>query len=417
MRVGTEVISLSVLRAVLSKTGWHQLWRAKKTEPFRIPAKHPTSPPAALPVDALRARRDRHISHIFDVMPEAAFLLDENRKVIACNKTALSMFGYEEQEIIGNDIGLLWGPRPSEFRSNGRWATRGWSRRGIAIRKDGTSFPAALTMVTDRTATDAFTTAVVQDLGAGDDAERQVQELQSELARLARLNELGEMASTLAHELTQPLAAIANYSQGCSRLMASDHTQTGEQLQNVLQEITQHALRAGDIIRHLREFITRGGGEKRLEHIEQLTEEAMKLALMGSRLAGIETELCFEAKCDLALVDRIQIEQVLMNLIRNAIEAMDSIEDPKLTITTRNESDNTVVVEVSDTGSGISAEVEGVLFRPFVSSKPRGLGIGLAMSKRIIEAHGGRINGRRRVCGGSTFTFSLPLKEGPPDVQ
>ena len=96
---------------------------------------------------------------------------------------------------------------------------------------------------------------------------------------------------------------------------------------------------------------------------------------------------------------------------------MDSIEDPRLTITTRNENDNTVVVEVSDTGSGISAEVEGALFRPFVSSKPRGLGIGLAMSKRIIEAHGGRINARRRDCGGSTFTFSLPLKEGPPHAQ
>ncbi|MDL2398852.1 PAS domain-containing sensor histidine kinase [Rhizobium mayense] len=362
--------------------------------------------------------RQQHIKQIFDIMPEAVLLLDKSQKVTACNRTALSMFGCMEQEIIGNDIGLLWAPHTINSRLNGLWATRGWMRKGIAMRKDGTTFPAALTMVmTDETTTGALPTAIIQDLREGEGAERQVQQLQSELARLARLNELGEMASTLAHELTQPLAAIANYSQGCARLLASKRPQTSEQVQDVLSEITHHALRAGDIIRHLREFITRGGGEKRTEHVQELTEEAMKLALMGSRLAGITTEFCFQARRDVVLVDRIQIEQVLTNLIRNAIEAMDSIDNPRLTVTTRNETDDSVIVEVSDTGSGIAAEVEATLFRPFVSSKPRGLGIGLAMSKRIIEAHGGRITARRRASGGSTFAFSLPLIEGAPDAK
>jgi two-component system sensor kinase FixL len=235
-----------------------------------------------------------------------------------------------------------------------------------------------------------------------------LQEIQGELARLARLNELGEMASTLAHELNQPLSAIANYSQGCARLLRELPDASADRMRVAVEEISRQSLRAGQIIRHLREFVTRGETEKAVEDVRKLVEEAGALALVGSRERGIRSVFDFVAGADLVTADRVQIQQVLINLMRNGMEAMRDSETRLLTVRTAPSADGLVSIEVSDTGPGIAEDIATQLFKPFVTTKAGGMGIGLSISKRIVESHGGTIDVRRNSHGGATFRFTLP---------
>ena len=253
-----------------------------------------------------------------------------------------------------------------------------------------------------------FFTGFIRDLTEREELAARLEEIQGELARLARLNELGEMASTLAHELNQPLSAIANYVQGCSRLMHDMDDAMAARMREALEEISRQSLRAGQIIRHLREFVTRGETEKAPEDIRKLVEEAGALALVGSRERGVRSVFDFAPGADLVMVDRVQIQQVLINLMRNAMEAMRDSDRRELVVRTAPDGDGQVVVEVSDTGPGISEEIAAQLFKPFVTTKPGGMGVGLSISKRIVEAHRGEISVSRNHNGGATFRFTLP---------
>jgi two-component system sensor kinase FixL len=253
-----------------------------------------------------------------------------------------------------------------------------------------------------------FFTGFIRDLTERAESEARLEEVQGELARLARLNELGEMASTLAHELNQPLSAIANYVQGCNRLLRDVDDAVALRMKDALEETARQTLRAGQIIRHLREFVTHGGTDKAPEDIRNLVEEAGALALMGSRELGVRTIFDFAPGPKTVLVDRIQIQQVLTNLIRNASEAMRDSSRKELVIRTLPDGADAIVLEVADTGTGVSEEVAAQLFKPFVTTKPGGMGVGLSISKRIVEAHGGTLSMHRNEDGGATFRFTLP---------
>jgi two-component system sensor kinase FixL len=217
------------------------------------------------------------------------------------------------------------------------------------------------------------------------------------------------MASTLAHELNQPLSAIANYVQGCRRMLEKLDDEYASRMRGALEETARQALRAGDIIRHLREFVTRGDTERLPEDIKKLVEEAGALALVGSRERGIKSVFAFGPEDNLVIADRVQIQQVLINLMRNAMEAMRDSKVKELTVTTSPADDGRLKVEVADTGPGIADDIAPQLFQPFVTSKANGMGVGLSISRRIIESHGGELVVRRNEAGGATFTFTLPL--------
>jgi two-component system sensor kinase FixL len=253
-----------------------------------------------------------------------------------------------------------------------------------------------------------YFTGFIRDLTEREESAARLQEIQGELARLARLNELGEMASTLAHELNQPLSAIANYAQGCTRLLREMDDAVAVRMREALEEMARQSLRAGQIIRHLREFVTKGNTEKAPESIHSVIEEAGALALVGSRERGVRTVFEFAPGAQIVLVDRIQIQQVLTNLMRNAMEAMRDSARRELIVRTERVGPGEIAVVVEDTGSGISEEIAGQLFRPFVTTKPGGMGVGLSISKRIIEAHGGDMSVSRNEAGGATFRFTLP---------
>ena len=237
--------------------------------------------------------------------------------------------------------------------------------------------------------------------------ERQLEELQSELARLSRLTAMGEMASTLAHEINQPLSAIANYLQGCSRLTEGIEHPNAQKIHDALAETTHQTLRAGQIIRRLREFVARGETEKRPENINKLVEEASALALVDAKEQGVKTIFRFDAGTGPVLVEKVQIQQVLVNLIRNAIEAMNGCPRKELVVETALLDHGIVEVRVADTGSGLAEEIVSRLFQPFVTTKPAGMGVGLSISKRIVEAHGGEMWAEPNPGGGTLFRFTL----------
>ena len=350
------------------------------------------------------------IRQLYEHIPDAVFFMTGNNRISACNRAAVTLFGYEEDELLDHKIDLVWSATP-DIQLRGRWADQGAVRAGLVTTKTGVQFPTALTIIREQGAKETFAAAIFEDFRTERETLQQVQELQCELAHLARIVALGEMTTTLAHELSQPLSSIAAYSEGCERLMTNNRRRHGEELREALSEITQHALWAGTIVQNIREFAKRGAGEKQPEAMHALIHEATALGLAGSSRKGLRTDLQLEAERDIVVADRVQIVQVLMNLLHNAVEATDGVEQPSIAIRTRTDDFSHLVVDVSDNGCGIAAEIEEALFRPFVTSKPRGLGMGLALSKRIIEAHGGRISARKGIQGGSILSFSLPLVE------
>jgi len=365
-------------------------------------------------------RREAHLQSILDTVPDATVVIETDGRIVSFNAAAVRQFGYEPGEAVGRNVSMLM-PAPyreqhdtylDRYLKTGEKRIIGIDRVVVGRRKDGSTFPMKLAVGQMQSGDKTYFTGFIRDLTEREESAARLQEAQTELARLARLNELGEMASTLAHELNQPLAAIANYVQGSIRMLDRfEDASAIEPLRGALSETARQALRAGDIIRHLREFVTRGETDRSPEDIKSLIEESGALALVGSRERGVRTVFDFDAGASRVLADRVQIQQVLINLMRNAIESMRDTKRRELVVRTRRAEPGMVAVEVIDTGAGIAEDVASRLFQPFVTTKPSGMGIGLSISRRIIQAHGGDITATGNSMGGATFRFTLPLLE------
>jgi two-component system sensor kinase FixL len=218
---------------------------------------------------------------------------------------------------------------------------------------------------------------------------------------------MGEMASALAHELNQPLSAIANYMKGSRRMLEAGTDDRSALLRDAMDKAAEQALRAGQIIRRLRDFVARGESERRVESVKKLVEEASALALVGAKDQGVRVRFQFDPTIDLVLADKVQIQQVLLNLLRNAVEAMESSHRRELTISTGADKDGMLAMSVADTGSGISPDIAAHLFQPFITNKRHGMGVGLSICRTIVEAHGGQIGANPNPAGGTTFRFTL----------
>lgn len=366
----------------------------------------------ALALEAAEAR----LRSILQTVPDAMIIIDEHGRIESLSTTAERLFGYEADEACGRNVSLLM---PSPYREQhdayiGRYLKTG-ERRIIGIgrivvgqRKDGTTFPMHLTVGELRTGDRHHFTGFIRDLTDQQLTEDRLKELQSEVTHMSRFTALGEMASTLAHEINQPLTAISNYLKGSRRLLERMEGEKVEMLRDAVSKAADQALRAGQIIRRLREFVARGESERRIESLPKLIEDASTLALVGAREHGILVTFRLDPTADLVLADRIQIQQVLVNLMRNAIEVMsEGGAVRRLDIATSAEPDDQVEVTVADTGAGLAPEVAKQLFQPFVTTKRKGMGLGLSICRTIVEAHGGKIWVDSPPAGGTIFHFTL----------
>jgi two-component system sensor kinase FixL len=285
----------------------------------------------------------------------------------------------------------------------------GIGRVVVGLRKDGSTFPMELAVGEMKSGARRFFTGFIRDLTERQKTEARLQELQSELVHISRLTAMGEMASTLAHELNQPLSAISNYLKGSRRMLEGVPDERSVTLRGALEKAADQAMRAGQIIRRLRDFVSRGETERRVESIAKLVEEASALALVGVKDRGIRVRFQFDPSIDLVLADRVQIQQVLLNLIRNAMDAMEESMTRDLVIAIAPEGRTHVRISVADTGSGISPEIADQLFTPFLTTKRQGMGVGLSISRTIVEAHSGRIWVEPNAPSGTIFHFTLMI--------
>jgi two-component system, LuxR family, sensor kinase FixL len=359
--------------------------------------------------------RQAHLKSILDTVPDAMIVIDERGTIHDFSAAAQRTFGYAAEEAVGQNVRILM---PSPYREGhdgylARYLTTG-ERRIIGIgrvvvgeRKDGSTFPMELAVGEMRSNDRRFFTGFVRDLTERQDTESRLQELQSELVHISRLTAMGEMASTLAHELNQPLSAIANYLKGVRRLLERHGGEQSAVIGEAVGKAAEQALRAGDIVRRLRDFVARGETERRVESLAKLVEEASALALVGAKEQGIRVRTLYGLDVDLVLADKVQVQQVLLNLMRNAVEAMAASPRRDLLLSTAL-AEGMAVINVADSGPGIDAEMAAQLFQPFVTTKPHGMGVGLSISRTIVEAHGGRIWTEPNPGGGTIFRFTLP---------
>lgn len=360
-----------------------------------------------------------HVRSILATIPDAMVVIDEAGKILSFSNAAEQLFGYTEAEIRGANVSCLM-PSPDRERHDsylhrylhtGEKRIIGTGRTVVGLRRDGTVFPMELSVGEAISEGDRVFTGFVRDLTKRHAQDQRIEQLRSDLVHAARVSAMGTMASTLAHELNQPITAVVNFVSGVRNLLEQNDPDDRAMIDEGLAEAYEEALRAGAIVRRLREFVSHGEVGKSVEDLPDLIDGASKLALIGAREKGVEARFDLDRVARSVLVDKVQIQQVLINLMRNAIEAMSQSPIRLLTVSSIPDDGGMVRVSVCDTGPGVAPEIAENLFRAFNSTKSSGLGLGLSICRTIVEANGGRIWMEPGPTGGACFRFTLPRSD------
>ncbi|MEH6662571.1 MAG: PAS domain S-box protein [Parasphingorhabdus sp.] len=359
------------------------------------------------------------LKSILTTIPDAMVVIDEAGLISSFSSTAEKMFGYEQEEIIGKNVKILM-PEPYRAAHDGyieRYIRTdekriiGIGRTVVGCRKDGTTFPLQLEVGEAKIGDERYFTGFIIDLTEKKQTEAELQSLQADLAHASRLSAVGTLASSLAHEINQPLTAIANYLSAARDMMDGDLAENREFFREALAESVSESLRAGTIVRRLREFVSRGEINRRVLSISQVVEDATVLGMIGAQERGVEFSIDIAPDTDHVFADRVQIQQVMVNLMRNGIEAMADSAEKKLHIGVTSIDDMRVEIAVSDSGTGIDQELGERIFDPFASTKGDGMGLGLSICRTIIESHGGTIRVEPNPEGGTIFRITLEKAE------
>ena len=367
-------------------------------------------------VIAVAREREERLRSITQTAPDAIVVIDETGIIDTVNPAAERLFGYASDELVGENVKILM-PSPyreahdahlGRYRETGQKRVIGIGRVVVGRRKDGTTFPARLSIGEIELEQGRLFTGFLHDITERQDIQRRAGILQQELMHASRLSAMGEMASGIAHELNQPLTAIMNYAKAARRHLERTEPDPAP-IADLVDKAGHQAERAAEIIKRLRRFIRKDEIERRLEPINTAVEEAAALALIGASDRNIELIFSLDDALPPVLMDRIEVQQVVLNILRNAIEAFEGTGERKIRISTRAIGPHQVEVDIRDNGPGLAPHVADDPFRPFQTTKADGMGIGLAISHTIIDSHGGQLWAENPPEGGAAFRFTLPV--------
>jgi two-component system, LuxR family, sensor kinase FixL len=363
------------------------------------------------------AEREAAQRSIFDTGPDAIIVIDDRAVIRAFNAVAQRKFGYSAEEAIGRNVSMLMTGEHAgghngyvqRYLATGHAAIIGSSREVEARRKDGTVFPAELYIGQTHSGERRSFVGFLRDLSDRHQAEAKLRAAQADLFHAGRMSAMGEIAAAIAHELNQPLSAATNFLNAARRFL--ERGDCDEQARQALSSAASEQVRAGQILQRLRRFLTKEDDERRREPLAELLKEAVQLAMVA--VGSAKPLVNWDLAPDLgdALVDRIQIQQVVVNLVRNAQEAMRAQEPdraPTIWIRALRISPELFQVTIEDNGPGLDPGILARLFDPFATTKGSGMGIGLRICKTIIENHRGRLVGENSPAGGARFVFTLP---------
>jgi two-component system sensor kinase FixL len=366
-----------------------------------------------VPGTSLRPLLSAESQALLDASVDAVILITHRGVVEAFNSAAARLFGYAAEEILGRNVALLMtdgdahahDAHLARYETTGQAHIIGIGREVPARRKDGTVFPAFLSVGRIDGADPPRFVGFLQDMTLRQEANR----TRARMLHVSRLAIMGEMASGIAHELNQPLAAIANFAQAGSRLLAAPNPDL-EEARSALDQITAQALRAGKIIHHLRKLVGTRESQRELTDINDLIEDTHTLTHADARSHNVLVQLRLAPGLPRLMLDRIQIQHVILNLFRNALDALAAVNTGprQLTIRSALSPDGDVTVAIADNGRGVAAAMLPALFMPFSTDKPQGSGLGLAMSRTIVEAHRGRLEYQANTPSGALFLLTLP---------
>lgn len=374
------------------------------------------SPDAMQTLEALQL----HLESVLESVPDGMVIINQEGQILQFSRAARDLFGYTNEEIVGKHVSELMTRHDAvnhdqymeSYHRTGKAHIIGVGRVVMAKRANGTEFPIDLKIGEAKIDGRSIYTGFLRDLSEKQQAELRMREMQAELVHFSRLSAVGTMASALAHELNQPLTAIANYLEAGRDLLDTPDSDSLSMLSEALDEGAKQSVRAGQIVRKLRDFVSRGEISRRAAPLAPLLEDAVSLARIGTSSEAVKVRVEIEDGVDAVSADPIQIQQVVINLLRNAFEALAGREDAEVRVHAMlGEEDGMLAVEICDNGPGIEPEVAAQLFKPFTSTKTTGMGLGLSICQTIIEAHGGAIHVKSHDGNGACFCFTLPVAE------
>ena len=373
--------------------------------------------PSERPVTDSHSQEIPEWKALLDAAVDAIVVIDHKGRIETFNSAAEGIFGFSAEEVLGKNVSLLM-PEPYKsehdgylhnYLETGNARIIGIGREAKGIRKNGSVFPIDLSVGEIPTEDQPKFVGIVRDTTERKRSEDEVNQTREKLAQFGRLSTLGEMAASLAHELNQPLTAIATYMQACQRLIESGQSDDDEILA-ILKKCDSQAQRAGEVIRRLRQFVKKRELGRRETDCDDVMHDLAALAEVDARDNGIPLTIDVAEGLPKIRVDTVQIQQVILNLIRNGIDAMMDTDnvDEGISVSVDNFKKDQVKIAVTDHGSGMTKEAEENIFQPFFTTKSSGMGLGLAICRSIIESHGGVLSFDKNPSGGTTFYFTLP---------
>lgn len=375
--------------------------------------------------NAARFEDAARLHAVLEAAVDGIITIDEHSRIESVNPAVERLFGWREAELLGQSVNMLM-PEPyqsqhdgymSHYLDTGERRIIGIGREVEGRRKDGSVFPLELAVSEVCLPGRRLFTGIVRDVSQRRLAEQQARQRLEELAHASRLADLGELTSSIAHEINQPLAAIVSFADACLRMLRAG-TGSPEVLRGALEQISAQGERAGDIVHNLRQFVHKGSTTRTQVDVNKVIRDVLGLLSHDLRQRRVRVQLLLDESLPEVSADRVQVGQVTLNLVRNALEAIGEDEGSprEIRISTARSGQHLLEVSVSDTGVGLPPEGPQRVFETFFTTKPQGMGIGLSICRSLVEAHGGRLTAESNQQAGATFRFTLPLSAADDDA-